>query len=45
MVEVEIGFGQVELKHMALVGLVVGIGGAVLLALVMPPVWQAFGLL
>lgn len=37
--------GQIELKHMALVGLVVGIGGAVLLVLVMPPLWQFFGLL
>lgn len=37
--------GQVQLKHMALVGLVVGGGGAVLLALVMPPLWQFFGLL
>lgn len=37
--------GQIELKHMALVGLVVGIGGALLLAFVMPPIWQALGLL
>ena len=37
--------GQIELKHMALVGLVVGIGGALLLAFVMPPIWQFFGLL
>ena len=33
------------LKHMALVGLIVGVGGALLLALVMPPIWQYFGLL
>ena len=37
--------GQIELKHMALVGLVVGIGGALLLAFAMPPIWQFFGLL
>ncbi|MGM0386211.1 MAG: SLC13 family permease [Actinomycetota bacterium] len=37
--------GQVELKHMAIVGLIVGVGGALLLAFAMPPIWQFFGLL
>jgi sodium-dependent dicarboxylate transporter 2/3/5 len=37
--------GQIELKHMALVGLIVGVGGALLLAFAMPPIWQYFGLL
>lgn len=36
--------GQVELKHMAMVGLVVGIGGAVLLVLVMPALMALVGL-
>lgn len=36
--------GQVELKHMATVGLAVGLGGAVLLVLVMPPLMALVGL-
>lgn len=37
--------GHVPLKSMAMSGLVVGIGGALLLAFVMPPIWLALGLL
>ncbi|HHW83368.1 MAG TPA: SLC13/DASS family transporter, partial [Actinomycetales bacterium] len=37
--------GHVPLKSMAVTGLVVGIGGALLLAFVMPPLWTALGLL
>ncbi|HZK04813.1 MAG TPA: DASS family sodium-coupled anion symporter [Actinomycetaceae bacterium] len=37
--------GHVPLKTMAVTGLVVGIGGALLLAFVMPPLWQFLGLI
>lgn len=37
--------GQVPLKAMAVTGLVVGVGGALLLAFVMPPLWEALGLI
>jgi len=37
--------GQVPLKEMAVTGLVVGVGGALLLAFLMPPIWEGLGLL